>query len=176
MIIHWDLIAKAIGYYQSLNYRYIEVPWNVSDEAVNATLPIGIESLRTVDGALVGSAEQSFIQLLLDQHTLDGKYVACTPCFRNEIIDRLHQRTFMKVELFSALNHSTLNQVTDDALSFYKMLPGGELSTIVETEQGYDIYLNDIEIGSYGIRKYKNYSWIYGTGFAEPRYGIAAGI
>jgi hypothetical protein len=32
---------------------------------------------------------------------------------------------------------------------------------------------NDIEIGSYGMREYENFKWIYGTGMAEPRFSKA---
>ena len=47
---------------------------------------------------------------------------------------------------------------------------------IVKTEEGLDIELNGIEIGSYGYRSYKDFHWIYGTALAEPRFSLAAGF
>jgi hypothetical protein len=41
--------------------------------------------------------------------------------------------------------------------------------TIKDTPDGYDIMYDDIELGSYGIRKCEFLEWIYGTGCAEPR-------
>ena len=29
---------------------------------------------------------------------------------------------------------------------------------------------NGIELGSYGIRQFKDYKWIFATGLAEPRF------
>jgi hypothetical protein len=41
---------------------------------------------------------------------------------------------------------------------------------IVKTNIGYDLELNNIELGSYGVRKYGQLHWVYGTGLAEPRF------
>jgi hypothetical protein len=46
----------------------------------------------------------------------------------------------------------------------------------VETEQGYDLECNGIEIGSYGIRSCEYLEWIYATGLAEPRMSIVKNI
>ena len=43
---------------------------------------------------------------------------------------------------------------------------------IVKTEEGYDLEVGGIEIGSYGIRKCDYLEWIYGTACAEPRMSV----
>jgi aspartyl-tRNA synthetase len=43
---------------------------------------------------------------------------------------------------------------------------------VVKTDFGFDIELNGIELGSYGIRRNQENKllWIHGTGLAEPRF------
>jgi len=60
-----------------------------------------------------------------------------------------------------------------DAKSFFEYVID-DIVDIVEVKQSnsiinYDLMYNDNELGSYGIRKHMNMSWIYGTGCAEPR-------
>ena len=40
-------------------------------------------------------------------------------------------------------------------------------------ENSYDIVINNIEVGSYGIRENSFLKYIYGTACAEPRLSIA---
>ena len=84
----------------------------------------------------------------------------------------------MKVELFQN------DEVSEEALKrlvetlhecwFYEDLecPFEDLK-IIDTPEGYDIELYGIEIGSYGIRRVRGFSWIYGTMLAEPRFSEA---
>lgn len=170
--IDYNKIAYAIEYYQGLGYEYIQVPWLIGREATYVTLPENKKAHDTFDGFLVGSAEQSYIQMMLDGTLNFGKYVTITPCFRNEQNkDKYHHTYFEKVELINySENVSELDliDVTYDAFNFFKKyLPVETIST----EEGFDIVdkNNKIELGSYGIRKYDKYSWIYATGVAEPR-------
>lgn len=181
--IRWDLIARALDVYTSrFDYRYIEVPWIVSDEAVGVTLPPGRSGLRCEDGPLVGSAEQSFIQLMFDGTLKPGRYVAASPCFRDDDVDELHGRYFFKVELIEFAHTriedwgDAVERVAQEALSFYRSTYDGRDAGIVPTAQGLDIELRGIELGSYGYRTYKDFAWVYGTGFAEPRFSYAAGV
>lgn len=191
--INYSLISKAINFYEDLGFQYLEVPWIVSDKAVNVTLPKERKGNRCKTGMLVGSAEQSFIQLMIENQIKPGCYVAASPCFRDDEVDLLHQETFFKVELIDlkfddenpemdselvmaarSLKISGLQWMVDKALSFFTSIPGGESSKIIPlSENCFDIELNDIEIGSYGIRTFKNFHWVYGTGIAEPRFSIA---
>src|SRR5690349_8240774 len=99
--INWEHIGKALTFYKSLGYKYLEVPWVVGIEAVAVTLPSDREGTPTKGGILVASAEQSFIELMMRGVPLEGAYVAATPCFRDDPEDLLHQKHFFKVELFS---------------------------------------------------------------------------
>ena len=46
--------------------------------------------------------------------------------------------------------------------------------TAVKTDEGYDLEINGIEVGSYGARYHAKIGWwAYGTGLAEPRYTTA---
>lgn len=181
--INWKLVSDAISYYQSIGFKYKEVPWIVSDLAIRITLPPNKNPLTTSDGVLIGSAEQSFIQMMLDGNLNPGKYVAASPCFRDDVVDSSHQRTFFKVELIEYLDNSKSSLEIDQAfffilkraIAFLQSIPGAENSRAVVTEAGFDIELNGLELGSYGFNQYNNHKWIYGTGIAEPRLSMAIG-
>lgn len=180
-MISYRNIADAIEHYQDLGYEYVEVPWVVGDEALRATLPPFVQPLwETPRGHLVGSAEQSFLQMMMDNTLPPGKYVAVTPCFRDETPDKTHQNWFLKVELINTADTSSdaLEDLITDALVFFRGLSSNaylerypaELDPITAHPYAYDILsLNGIELGSYGIRQYKDHKWVYGTGCAEPR-------
>lgn len=78
----------------------------------------------------------------------------------------------MKLELFDSTLPATeqsVMSVLEDAKSFFsryvpvKIVQEGELSwDIVSLGHG-------IELGSYGVRRYREHRWIYGTGVAIPR-------
>ncbi len=180
--IRWDLVGRALDVYQAhFDYSYIEVPWIVGDEAVNVTLPPGRRGFRCEDGPLVGSAEQSFIQLALDGALQPGRYVAASPCFRDDDVDEQHARYFFKVELIEFERApiedwgDAVERMAQEALSFYRGIYEARDAEIVPTPQGLDIELGGIELGSYGYRPYKDFAWVYGTGFAEPRFSYAIG-
>lgn len=181
-MINYNLISLALdSYVRCYQYSLIDVPWTVSKEAIDVTLPPHLMSfVLNDDKHLVGSAEQSFIQMMLNNDLKPGRYVTATPCFRDEIEDELHQSYFFKVELIDCRLGLTKRDVDDikncahNVLSYllHKSNFYGELQSVT-TSSGYDIELNGIEIGSYGLRKYKDLTWIYGTGLAEPRFSKA---
>jgi hypothetical protein len=49
----------------------------------------------------------------------------------------------------------------------------GESPELVPIADTYDIEINGIEVGSYGIRSVDDVQYIYGTGLALPRYSTA---
>jgi hypothetical protein len=163
-------IAAAISYYKEKGFSYIEVPWDTPKKYREITFsgidfdPIG------EDRYLVGSAEQSFIYLFDQDKIKRGSYVTCTPCYRGDIVDETHQQYFLKVELFDSNDTSEkrLNHIINLAdLFFSKYVP----TNIIQTDTlVYDIEtVTGIELGSYGIRKWKDKTWIFATGLAEPR-------
>lgn len=180
MRINWHILSQALSFYKDLGYRYIEVPWMVSEEATKITAPKNKPLLTTMEkdlvwGFPVGSAEQGFLQLMLDGKLPKGRYVSCSPCFRNqEKDDEYHFPQFMKVELFNNYDASyeALEKMLDNAmefLSFYVDVNIKVMSDENEPATAIDLIANGIELGSYGIGKYKEYEWVYGTGVAEPR-------
>ena len=185
--INWSVVARAVAAYERLGFRYVEVPWIVRPECVTATLPPGKIGFDTYGGTLVGSAEQSFAQMMADGQLPYGRYVAASPCFRDEE-DETHQRTFFKVELICVLPQSlvqlehgvarqaTIIEMTNLALGFFRSVPGAEGASAVGTPEGYDIELNGLELGSYGYREFDGHYWVYGTGVAEPRLSMALAL
>ena len=172
--INWKLLYQTVDYFTGLNFKYIEVPWLVPSEISKITFKntdtiSGLSTLKY--GDLIGSSEQSFIYLSLYKNLPLGRYIAVSPCFREDEIDRLHQRHFMKAELFITddTSFSSLYNVIDMcSRNFSTML--GEVVELVETEDGYDIVHNGIELGSYGVRTHNDLTWIYATALAEPRF------
>jgi len=181
--INWQAISESIFYYQDIGYQSIETPWIVPNEISKSTFP-GHATKVTLDnknkGDLVGSAEQGFIHLMNENKIDTGKYVSAGPCFRmSEDTDRLHQEYFFKVELIHILNNENPKSILDDmVVQVFGALQGLSIYTpkIVETDIGIDIEINGIEVGSYGIRTFKNFSWVYGTGIAEPRFSLSQAI
>lgn len=194
----YNRLLRAIDYYERHGFKYINVPWCVSEEAMMITRPEWAKSsiCTLIAGGEptcpVASAEQSFLQLQIDAigrgERMAGKYVAITPCFRNEpVLDDLHQAYFMKVELIhwgETADGVCLRDVYD-MVNTAQMLLNCHVPTIrVVNEEpdpvsvGYAFDINakstGIELGSYGIREYPAVGrWVYGTGLAEPRMTYA---
>lgn len=181
MPINWNLIPIVINEYLKLGYKYVEVPWFVDKESIFVTLPNGRSPFKVNENQyLAGSAEQSFLHLALRDKISSGKYVAATPCFRDDEEDLLHHKHFFKVELIDlGLNYNVsaknYHQMMNDARGVLSQFTKKSI-VIQPTDDGCDLTLNGIEIGSYGKRNYKNINWVYGTGLAEPRFSIANGM
>ena len=80
---------------------------------------------------------------------------------------------FAKVELFSTREaHVTdLKGWTERALVYFQKLAKPNIAfEIVETDIGYDIEANGVEVGSYNRISAQGYTWVCGTGLAEPRF------
>lgn len=177
-MIDYKKIYESIEFYTNLGYSRIESPWVVSVESILVTLPNGQIPMILNDNqnGLVGSAEQSFIEMNKNGLLPFGQIQSVTPCFRDEKEDLYHQKWFIKNELivtseYGKLTKLQLESVISDAKSFFEKFV--EKVEVVKTENGFDIEYNGIELGSYGKRKSKNFEWIYGTGCAEPRLSIA---
>jgi hypothetical protein len=175
MVIDYQKIADAITYYKKLNYQYIEVPWFVSKNSIDITKPPSAKYFNTFAGQLVGSGEQSFLEI---RRTLKkGFYQCVTPCFRDEDITDKYRRTyFLKLELIeigSLDKDKSVDSMLQQANKFFeKYHPTNE----IQTDIGFDLMINNIEVGSYGYREYNGFLWIYGTGIAEPRLSQAINV
>lgn len=166
-------VLDAINYYTELGYKLVDVPQCVSFEVSQHTKPEGVPELfhRGMD-VYVASAEQSFIQMQRDGNLPNGKYMAVTPCYRQEgCLDDTHYSMFLKLELIVVGEKQSYN-VMYDALGFLKPLTPHETYFMVtdEGEDTYDIMCDDVELGSYGVRYMLDGApYTYGTGLAEPR-------
>lgn len=176
-IIDYSLLAKAIDYYKNEGYTQIEVPWVVSSKASMVTAPriSSVFHSDIVNEHFIGSAEQGFIQLLLDDSDkiIPNQYhFAISPCFRRDIPSEIHSRWFMKVELFAYIpNMQGINVELDflrAAFKLHELLFDVKLDKIT-TNSGFDLEYKGLEVGSYGIRKVNDKIFTYGTGLALPR-------
>lgn len=183
--IDYSKIGAAQKFYEhGCGYRNVKTQWITSTAAVQVTLPPARRPQSALDGCLVGSGEQGFIQMMMDDALLPGKYQTATPCFRDEpAYSETTLPWFFKVELISYLGSLEVSResasrgtrdVLYDALQCMEYIAQSNTKfKIVVTDEGYDIMCNDIELGSYGYRSWENHLWIYGTGIAEPRFTLA---
>ncbi len=181
-LIDWELLARANAYYKLQGFEQIETPYATPIAYHKETKPHDNPSFILNDGIfkdneheLVASAEQGFIYKLLNNQIINKKLQSITPCFRYDNYDELHQSWFMKLELF---HYSDKIEDLEDMINIVKIfmdhisLNGSETS-LIETNLGYDLFLNGIEVGSYGFRDVEKKKFIYGTGLALPRFSIA---
>jgi hypothetical protein len=177
-------IGKAQRFYEKRGYENVKTGWIVSNEAILVTLPPERRMQRALDGSLVASGEQGFIQMMMDGTMKVGRYQTATPCFRDEpAYSETTLPWFFKVELIDylgtlesarAIAHKRSCDVLHDAFQCMEDL-AEENFEVVMTPEGFDIMCNGIELGSYGYRTWENHLWVYGTGIAEPRFSIAVG-
>jgi len=189
--INYQTVARAVSAYGTRGYKYVDTPWYVRADTLIATLPrerYGFSLWHPEipnDKFLVGSAEQGFLQLMLDGQIAPGSYCSAGPCFRDEPeVDELHRYSFFKLELIKIYGPSESPELID----VWKMAHAakdvhGELYwlgkkgldqlRLIKTEPGYDLELAGVEVGSYGLREHAGHRWLYGTGIALPRAQIA---
>lgn len=184
-MINFLHLAQSIEHYQKHNYERLEAPWWVTKEIADLTKPANAKDYFIPENnkVLVASAEQSFLYLANKGLLPKGKFQATTPCFRNEPIDLLHCKNFIKNELINTktISEEELQVMIGHAFEFFSQYIDKKRLKVVETEahqsqKNYDIValVNDqeLELGSYGIRQCEILKWIYGTGCAEPRLSI----
>jgi hypothetical protein len=183
-MIDFKLLDNSLSFYESKGFKRIEAPWTVSAYVDDLTRPKDRTpyELKHNEKRLVASGEQSFLYLYLKEFLPLGQFQTITPCYRYESFDYHHTKYFMKNELIKTddTSKSALNFVVDTALEFFRDFFPKNKVTILATNDGFDITVGDVELGSYGIRECEFLKWIYGTGCAEPRtskliqqYGIS---
>ena len=173
-MINYQNLADSILFYEKQGYKRIEAPWLIPPCIDDITKPEDKKHymLKHNDKCLVASGEQSFLYLYLKENLPLGKFQTITPCFRDERYDLFHEKYFMKNELINTEDTSkfALENMIESAMNFYRtIVPDRSKLNVVETDIGFDIEYNNVELGSYGIRQCEFLKWIYGTGCAEPR-------
>ena len=98
---------------------------------------------------------------------LNGNFLLIGPGQRNEsALDDTHLEIFLKIELISTIA-PLLEIVTD----FYCTVTDHPIYLVKDDEkEETNIYINGIEVGSYGSREYMGKIIYYGTGLALPRF------
>jgi len=171
-MIDYNLLAHSAKFYEEHGFNRIESPWTVSKAVDDITRPSDKIPFQLVHNqkCLVGSGEQSFLYLYLKGFLPKGKYQTITPCFRYEQFDETHTKYFMKNELIDTkkTEREDLMRMVDIAYKFFCSV-SVKTPTVKQTKEGFDIEINEKEVGSYGIRECEFLKWIYGTGCAEPR-------
>lgn len=180
--INWKLLVDALEFYKGHGFNEIPVDWHVSRQAHDVTCDDPARMFHLKDyGVLVGSAEQAFIDMHFSGRLPQGRFVALTPCFRDEgaARDGLHALYFMKVELYSTLPDTVPDgERYDLCLHARKFMETKTALPIrsAPTEDGVDLEINGIEVGSYSRRSFGGITWTCGTGLAEPRFSMAAAL
>ena len=176
----WRNLGNAALLYEARGWKWLDAEWAVKDDACRMTLPSGMEATKVTwqnadTMSLVGSAEQSFIDLMLRNSICSGKWQAITPCFRNEsYTEPARRNVFIKLELFLCdMQSEKLQGVISDAAEVMYVITGIMPNRVIN-EDGYDLEINGIEVGSYGCRKVNGRPYIFGTGCAEPRMTFAS--
>jgi len=174
--VDWGLIASAINFYTKRGFQQVSLPWIQAPSIVAITCQDRSRILNVPGhGSLIGSAEQSFIAEDMAGRLGRGRFVACTPCFRNEpVLDDLHLLHFMKVELYQndVVGDDDIEDLVRLVQDFVYKTAGVEAVREVNGAD-IDLTISGIEIGSYGRRTASGSTWIYGTGIAEPRFSTA---
>lgn len=190
-LINTGAILMAMEYWEEQwGFSAVSVPMCVSNDAMKATCPLNAKDYRYehYDSSgtryYVASAEQSFIQRILDGNMADNaRYMALTPCYRGDEADATHYDIFLKLELFAYPKTDDKNSAEMEACElafaakdlFVKLGLDESKLEVVDTLIGYDVmYDEKLELGSYGGRLDPNGRWyIYATGIAEPRFSMA---
>ena len=183
-----ELLIDAVNYYSN-NFTLIDVPYMVDVDVSASTKPESVKDLyHNKEKVYVGSGEQSFIQLMKENKLLSGKHMCITPCYRDEeILDDLHHLMFMKLELieyhavwddyevFMNEHLIALSNMISSAKTFLnkQLNYSSTIETVISGHNQYDILINGIEVGSYGVRETAFGRFIYGTGVAFPRINQA---
>lgn len=147
--INYHILDDSLYYYQSQGFKYIEVPWMVDDKISDITKPEDRENFYVGEKkVLVASGEQSFLQMIHDQKLEYGKYVALTPCFRDETVDDTHKQYFMKTELIVYDNIENLMKIFITTLyqciQFFKTYTDVKILHIPTNKESEDIEIDQI--------------------------------
>ena len=182
ILIDWSLLAKASQFYLQAGFVQKETPFAIAEKYHTYIKPHDNKSFVLDQGIfkeepheLVGSAEQGFIYLLLNNQIQPfERLFSITPCFRFDTYDCLHQPWFMKLELFHySSNIDDLKSMITLVKDFLTSISKFSVDLVNTGKNTYDLEINSIEVASFGFRVVEGLTFIYGTGLALPRFSIA---
>lgn len=179
-------IQRVLSYWKGKSYEQVALPWMAPEIAMGKTRPEDActPEPQTHEGALVASAEQSFLWLESKNELNPGAvgHIGWTPCFRHEKkYDALHHHYFMKAELFVIVQDDPwgrLEEMMSNVSNSWRAIAilEGRVDLIPEMKStgadSFDLMVEGIELGSYGVRELLNDRglYLYGTAIAEPRW------
>lgn len=187
-MVNYALIHYSNTFYVENGFQRIESPWTVTHAIANITKPpeSSFWTIAEKNKVLVASGEQGFLYLNEKGFLPKGKFQTTTPCFRDDTFDDTHTKYFIKTELIQTnfVTEANLLKMVEIAEKFFhnvafthreSVISGtlAEIERVSMKDGSIDIMMNGVEVGSYGIRQHHNFSWIYGTGCAEPRLSKA---
>jgi hypothetical protein len=170
-MINYQILSFSQKFYQLKGFQIIDAPWYITKSIDEITKPSDRESIITNFGdCLPASGEQSFLAIW-DQLEDGGKYQTITPCYRRELVeDEWHLPHFMKNELIiKGGQDKDVIWIAKACQQFFEIYSKKQVDLKL-TDEGIDLEIDGIEIGSYGLRVFNDMQWVYGTGCAEPRF------
>ncbi len=179
-----QVIPAVEDHYTKLGYHNVtNVPQVVPAEIMNATKPADVPEI-SAGHHVIASGEQGLLYMLTEGCMDDDPREICayqctTMCRRPHDANKGHMylEWFLKVELMvvgTPVPEDILYSVLGAAAGLYTEILG-DTPRVVSTDEGLDLVYNtpDVEIGSYGIRSYGDFQWVYGTGFVPYRTALA---
>ncbi len=188
--VHPDIPARALArlarvmerWVEQENAREVPLAWMTPHAYVEVTRPAWApEQPVTEHGYLVASGEQTFLQLAEEDRLPKAEcYIGWTPCFRHETFDEQHHFAFLKAEAFAWLDETRpedhqLIEWVERARRVLQDETEGDICPVPLEDGSWDLELNGVEVGSYGIRALPltGRRYLYGTALAEPRFSFA---
>lgn len=167
-MINWNRISYALELAKASGYEHIDVPWSVLTNT-NALFNRPQDAPLLIDQSHVGlirSAESAFFSSYLKDNLSPGRYVTCVPDYNESGLSVYLFRT-------DRTDAIALYNLIDDAEKIYRNDIRGihpkEISR-VSTSDGVSIVIRGVVIGTYGVRKIGNLSWVHGTAMKEPAF------
>lgn len=181
-------IQFVMDFWKGEGYEAVSLPWMAPEQAMAHTRPDNAlkPEPATHEGALVSSAEQSFLWLDSEQLLPFSQkgYIGWTPCFRHEEkYNETHHHYFVKAELFIPVlpdeARQKMRHIMNRTALCWRALAISEgrkdliPETVMTSKDSADLLLGGVELGSYGVRKRMlpgDEYYIYATAIAEPRW------
>ncbi len=145
--VDWQLLGKAMFHYECAGFKPLTVPWSVPNDVAMVTCPDQDRMYAFEDEVLVGSAEQAFMAMQFQGQLPPGGMWLAPMFSERAVLDDLHQKYFMKVELYSTEENQVGKalELAKAAQNFMKAWGQVQKPEIVKTEEGFDLVVAGVE-------------------------------